>query len=192
MKLVWRKVFVVMSLIMVILASGCGRKQETKYQVILRNEFGSDYVIYDIAEGAKIDLLEDDPEKEGYLFLGWFYGDELWDFDNDVITEDTIIDARFEPIVYDINYHINGGTLKPDSPLTFTIENDSIVLEDPEKEGYQFAGWYLSESSMEELFFVRISTRAQDMDVYALWEPNEYAIDYYLTYPVNRKLRILL
>ena len=38
-----------------------------------------------------------DPEKEGYNFIGWYKGDELYSFDNNVV-EDLTLEAKFEAI----------------------------------------------------------------------------------------------
>ena len=38
------------------------------------------------------------PEREGYEFVGWFNGDKEWDIDNDIVTSDLVLIARWKPI----------------------------------------------------------------------------------------------
>ncbi len=46
-----------------------------------------------IEEGKKIEYFE--PKREGYTFIGWFNGDEKFDF-NTYINDDIILTARYE------------------------------------------------------------------------------------------------
>lgn len=41
--------------------------------------------------------------------------------------------------IYKINYELNGGTA--DNPVFYTTYSDSIILNEPKKEGYTFIGW---------------------------------------------------
>ena len=50
--------------------------------------------------------------------------------------------AKFEPTQYDINYHLNGGENSQTNISTYTIESDKIILENPNKTNFGFAGWY--------------------------------------------------
>ena len=83
-----------------------------------------------------------DPEIDGYDFDGWKLEDGT-DFDPNTtkITDDTTIVPKFTPKTYTISYDLNGGTLKNENPASFTIESNDIVLNNPTKEGYIFAGW---------------------------------------------------
>ena len=48
-----------------------------------------------ILNGNKIDEPTE-PERTGYSFMGWFYNNKLWDFDNDVISGETLLTAMWE------------------------------------------------------------------------------------------------
>ena len=51
---------------------------------------------------------------------------------------------------YTINYDLDGGTVSPDNPMSYTIESADIKLTQPTKLGYEFAGWnFDSEISLE-------------------------------------------
>lgn len=81
-----------------------------------------------------------DPVKEDYVFIGWYYNDELFDF-NTKIDKDITLIAKF----------------KQDENKTFTVTfTDTDIVEkvklnqtvtkpnDPTKEGYRFEGWYIN------------------------------------------------
>lgn len=87
----------------------------------------------------KIGALET-PEKEGYAFVGWETPNgEILDA-NTPITKDTVVKAKFNLIDYNIHYNLNGGTVDPENPTTYTIE-DEITLVNPTRLGYTFSGW---------------------------------------------------
>ena len=39
-----------------------------------------------------------DPEKDDYRFIGWFYGDKKWDFDNDTVSNNITLTANWENV----------------------------------------------------------------------------------------------
>jgi len=79
------------------------------------------------------------PEKRGYNFLGWYNGDQEYDFDK-AVEEDVNLTAKYEIINYDINFELNGGVALL-NPITYNVETDSITLNNPVKPGYSFTGW---------------------------------------------------
>ena len=64
---------------------------------------------------------------------------------NSFLTEsdnaDVVFVARWSPIQYDIMYNLKGGTNSPNNPVTYTIESNTITLENPTREGYDFIAW---------------------------------------------------
>ena len=74
-------------------------QQGTRYTVTFDTDGGS--VVEDILvnEGGKIQK-PNDPEKSSrdgeYEFVCWLYNGEEWDFDNDVVTEDITLVAKWE------------------------------------------------------------------------------------------------
>lgn len=55
----------------------------------------------------------------------------------------TTVSAVFEPIPYQIVYHLDGGALKAgeSNPDFYTIESGEIILNNPVRSGYRFIGW---------------------------------------------------
>ena len=77
--------------------------------------------------------IPNSPERRGYTFDKWNY-----DFSTP-ITKDTIINAKWNIITYNIFYNLNGGTIDGKNPTTYTVE-DEITLIKPTKRGYN-ANW---------------------------------------------------
>lgn len=78
-----------------------------------------------------------DPQKEGYDFLGWYRGDELFDF-SAAIQEDVTLTAKWEIKHFTV-------TFKGEGIETFTQSVDwggkATLPEAPVREGYTFVGW---------------------------------------------------
>ena len=72
-------------------------------------------------------------ERAGYTFSGF-------DIDLSTITTNTKVYAKWDIINYNINYDLDGGVNNPLNPLTYTIE-DEVILLNPSKKGYTFTGW---------------------------------------------------
>lgn len=62
----------------------------------------------DITYGTLI-TLPDEPQKQGYHFLGWYLGDELFDEDT-IIESDILLVAHFEIDEYTITFDLGDGT----------------------------------------------------------------------------------
>ena len=120
------------------------------------------------------------PTKRGYTFTGWKERGktELFDFDTEII-QDTYLVAEWKPIIYRINYVLDGGENHPQNPSTYT-RDDTVVFRDPSKTGYNFGGWF-----EDTAFTTGISTfsdRSGDVTVYAKWIPRDdtaYSVQHY-------------
>lgn len=83
-----------------------------------------------------------DPTKDGYVFEGWYYNDEKFDFSTK-ITEDITLEARWtseSAKTWTVSFNTNGGN-KIDA---LTVEDGKTLtnLPNPTKNGYTFEGWY--------------------------------------------------
>ena len=117
-------------------------------------------------EDAEIVLVE--PTKAGYDFAGWTPSDTI----PAGSTGNKVFDATWTPTVYTITYNLDGGTNNVANPDTYTIEGADIVLADPVKTGYDFAGWTPSDT---------ISAGSMGNKVFdAAWTPTVYTITYNL------------
>ncbi|HQN92530.1 MAG TPA: leucine-rich repeat protein [Prolixibacteraceae bacterium] len=120
--------------------------------------------------------------QNGYNFLGW-YSDSNFSNKIESLTAgskgDTILYARWESIIYDIDYVLNGGINSPRNPASYTIESNVISLQSASKHGYTFEGWFTDESLSQPATSIP-SGSTGDKTFYAKWILGTYAIDYVL------------
>jgi uncharacterized repeat protein (TIGR02543 family) len=89
--------------------------------------------------GAAVTMA--DPVKTGYMFAGW--NPEL---PGTFPAEDATYTAKWtREGDYSITYVLDGGTNSMANPAGYNVETATIILADPTKTGYAFAGWYSSE-----------------------------------------------
>lgn len=126
-----------------------------------------------VKEGQKLESLAV-LEREGYTFIGWYKDEaltEAFDIENDVITSDITLYAKWEEIIvvpdeFTVNFETNGGS-KVDS---VTVESGSKLehIDHPSKDGYYFAGWYKDEA-LTEMWDFNTDTVTADTTLYAKW-----------------------
>lgn len=114
-------------------------KWETIYSV--KFDTGTECKIDEIkVESGKLVSQPDYPVREGYYFSGWYYQNELWDFSDSIVTENIVLIAKWEPRQYFIEYQ-NLENSKNNNPRYYTIESETIVLNSPVHQYYEFLGW---------------------------------------------------
>ena len=88
--------------------------------------------------------------RAGYTFAGWFDEDgNKYETVSGSTQKDVSLTAKWNVVSYAINYEYDGGT-RVDNPTSYTIE-DEIVLIAPEKDGYDFDGWFNGENKTEKI-----------------------------------------
>jgi uncharacterized repeat protein (TIGR02543 family) len=112
------------------------------------------------------------PSRTGYDFNGWDEGNEIAVGS----TGDKIFTAQWSVINYTINYELNGGVNSDENSATYTVE-DVIVLQNPSRTGYDFAGWAEGDS-------IKIGSTG-DKTFTAQWSVITYVISYELNNGVN-------
>ncbi len=109
------------------------------------------------------------PTKEGYTFEGWL------DENEKAITEiakgsigDMKLYADWTVEVYAITYVLDGGEMPEgvSNPATYTVEDETITLNNPARNGYKFGGWVDEKGNViKEIAKGSIG----DMKLYADW-----------------------
>ena len=114
-----------------------------KYNITISPGNGSEPIVKEVTYGQKIGDLPADPSKDGYTFDKWVdeKGNEVTK--DTVITKEISVIASYNLVTYNISYDLDDGSLPSgkSNPETYTIESQSISLNNPEKRGYIFAGW---------------------------------------------------
>ncbi|MDE7185143.1 MAG: InlB B-repeat-containing protein, partial [Lachnospiraceae bacterium] len=116
-----------------------------------------------IEEGDSAAAPAQPDAEDGYRF-------EKWDGDYTNVQKSLDIKAVFSPIVYHIDYELNGAVDVGGNPDTYTIESAEISLEAPRhgNTNLAFSGWYC-----DKMFQKRITSIKQgstgNLTVYAKW-----------------------
>ena len=114
----------------------------------------------------------------GYIFNGWFdsvtkeaftFGFEMPD-----TSEPYVIFGKWTAIIYTVTYNLNDGINSPNNPQEFTVE-DSIPLEAPNREGFDFEGW-----DSESVTVSNVGGTVSNLELTARWTLKEFDINYNL------------
>ncbi len=123
--------------------------------------------------------------NDGYKFVGWYLDSEYTTeiTSTQGYTEDLTLYAKWESSAYSIIYELNGGTNYEDNPSEYYYSTtDSIQLNDPERVGYDFAGWYTTATFDDDTKVTEIAKGSiGEKTLYAKWTP----ITYYITYDLD-------
>jgi len=127
------------------------------------------------------------PSKNGAKFAGWYCDKEL----KTKITElptgsagDTILFAKWDLEVFDIQYVLDGGTNHFANPTQYTIESSQINFEYPSKNGETFDGWYSDKELTHKITGIPTGSTG-NKTVYAKWKLDVFNIRYELNEGTN-------
>jgi len=138
------------------------KKQKT-YQIIYEvdeNNPSSNYTIqFNENETVKLDI----PQKEGYIFVGWYQDKTLV---TSITNQNYCLKAKWKK-VYTIEYELNGGKLEDSYPTTF-IEDEKVDLPIPVRSGYTFMGWYQDETLITSVINQSYHLNAKWKKVYTI------------------------
>ena len=153
--------------------AACERQQFT---VSFDSQGGSEVAPILVLYDEPIEKPEN-PTKEGYSFDGWYLEENLataYDF-KFLVREDFTLYAKWKINSYVFKFETNGGTLldeKDEEISTITVEYLGSVtapLSDPEKDGYEFEGWYADSQFTKPFDFEDFKMPAKDTTIYAKW-----------------------
>ncbi len=113
-----------------------------------------------------------DLSKTGYVFEGWYNGEEKVTEIAKGTTGDITLTAKWSVIGYDITYHNVDGATNSNS-ATYDVEDQPLALSDASKDGYRFLGWYTDAAFTNKVSEIAIGTTG-DINLYAKWELIEY------------------
>ncbi|MGE7945808.1 InlB B-repeat-containing protein [Lysinibacillus sp. NPDC093688] len=109
------------------------------------------------------------PEKEGFIFAGWYRDKELttaWDFAKDEVTSNTILYAKWTKDNYIVTFNTNGGSKVSSQTVGYKelVKTPSISV----TEGYTFAGWYNDKELTKAWNFAK-DVVTENLTLYARW-----------------------
>lgn len=160
------------------------------YSVVFDNQSGSDTPATATVTYGQKPATVTLPTKTGYDFKGYYTaadgggtqyytsagaGAAAWAID---AAAATTLYASWALHEYGISYALNGGTNATANPSGYTMESDTITLQEPTKAGYTFTGW--SGTGITGISKnVTIPKGSQENKSYeANWEKNQYAVIY--------------
>ena len=139
--------------------------------------------------GSKVDTLEvtenslipkpADPTKAGHTFGGWYKEGaltNLWNFDTEVVTADLTLYAKWLPKEFTVKFNLNGGDGDIDNQ--FVLYGGYVEEpEEPERDDYEFDGWYTSKDFSTEWNFDSNKV-TKNTTLYAKWLSNEVTVNF--------------
>ena len=134
------------------------------YTVTFQSEGGSE-VASQIRANTPADQPAD-PTKEGYTFIGWYKGEEKWNF-ADAVTEAMTLTAKWQLNQYTITFDTAGGSEVP----SITQDYGTAITPPaaPTRTGYTFAGWDRESPT---------TMPAENITLTARWTVNQYTITF--------------
>ena len=148
-----------------------------RYKVVFNAQGGSEAKDGDLkTQEVKYDTNAKEPtapQRKGYKFEYWYYkedGKEIkFDFENNIESNVELF-AKWTVKRYTVTYELDGGKNSEDNPEIYTIEREE-KFKNPEKEGYQFKGWYEDENYEKSIESTK--NKIGDIKIYAKWEKIE-------------------
>lgn len=111
-----------------------------------------------------------EPTRTGHTFAGWYKDEALtepWDFENDVVTGEMVLFAKWDLNSYTVSFDSRGGSAV--ESITAYYNSTIIAPQDPVREGYIFTGWFKDEDLADPWDFENDRV-TEDITLYAGWK----------------------
>ena len=156
------------------------------YSVSYENEKGDVPDTLLTTEGAVLTTIQlPQMTCDGYDFLGWYSGNTKATAGGYAVYDNITLTAKWQLESYPVVYNLNGGTNHAANPSVYTIESSLITLQAPARTGYDFGGWYSSESLSGTAIESIGGGATGAVTLYAKWTPVSYSITYNLNGGTN-------
>lgn len=125
--------------------------------------------------------------SNGYTFLGWYTADDQLYSQvtrlSLVITQDVLLNAKFEITKYFINYY-NTKNCQNNNLNEYTINTPEINLSNLIANGYTFLGWFTKATGGVKITAINTAS-CMNLDLYAHWDIINYNISYIMNGGTN-------
>lgn len=125
---------------------------------------------------ASEDIVLNEPTRDYYTFIGWYNGNEKVEVIKKGSHGNIILQAQWQATEYSIAYY--GANDTTDYVTSYTVEDENIVLQKPQKDFYKFDGWYSSQDLSGDAMSEICTSAPQNYSLYAKFTPIEYYISY--------------
>ena len=148
-----------------------------RYRISFESNGGSEVSPIEGMFGEEIEA-PDIPEKDDYKFAGWYKDEQLTNLYSFSVmpSENITLYAKWTKDENVIRYVMGGGENNPSNPTTY-VKGVEIELNNPEREGYTFGGWYIDENLTNKIEKITKSMNG-DITLYAKWIANKYTITF--------------
>ncbi|MDR0524137.1 MAG: InlB B-repeat-containing protein [Candidatus Methanoplasma sp.] len=149
--------------------------QPPTYRVTLELGDGTKVEITGVGAGAKLPAPPN-PARAGHTFEGWYKDSAFgarWNFDEDRVTADTVLYAKWRIDTYDVSFDTQGGPAVRGT----TAEYGSTIAapDDPVWEGRTFVAWYRESDCVREWIFDSDAVTGPTV-LYAKWDKATYTV----------------
>ena len=127
--------FLALCLALMLTFASCGNNVTVKFDT----QGGTQIDNVVVEKGEKVSK-PNDPEKVGYTFDGWFSNNEEWSFEDNIISMNTTIIAKWTPLEYTLTFDSTDI-----SPITYTAEDTVSLPNIIAPSGCAFVGWFEDE-----------------------------------------------
>lgn len=115
--------------------------------------------------------LPDDPVKEGYTFVGWFYDSDFTvPYQGEPIYDTTELFAKFEINKFTVTFNSDGGSSVESQKVNW---NTAVTLTTPTREEYAFKGWFMSDGTQYTNQPIK-----ENITLTAHWERNVFNVTF--------------
>lgn len=147
---------------------------------------GTDPVVVSTIYQGKVTEPEK-PTREGYDFTGWYVitdSSRLWDFANDIVTEETELRAGWEAKEYNVVFDLQAGS-GGDSNVKAYYDRTLESIAVPARNGYQFLGYFDADgkqyynadgSGAVAWDKAELPEGVEYFTLYAKWQANNYEV----------------
>ena len=152
--------------------------KQNKYVVKYNTEGGNEIPDTNATYDVEFDLPI--PEKTGYTFVGWYFGDEEKTIGKNLTTTGSItLVARWDANKYTVEYDINGGIFSDGSENIYEATYDkSFNLPEASRSWYTFMGWFDENGDRVEIGKNLVTESDGSIKLTAVWELKTYEIIY--------------
>ena len=164
-----------MVLLAVILIVSCNGNPDipVMHKVTFDFDNGSDAEVKEVKDSEKI-ARPDAPTKTGYTFLGWYDGDETFDFDT-AVRKDYSLKAKWKIQTFTVSFDVNGGTGEySNQTINYGEKMDATKVSDPTMEGHNFLGWYDGDNKVD----IAALEIKKDYALKAKWDIETFSVSF--------------
>ena len=121
-------------------------EEQKQFFTVTFDTNGGSGIVSQKIENGKTAARPEEPYRERYNFIGWFLGDNKFDFST-TITSDITLKAKWDGQVFIVSFDSDGGTEINDQYI-YKYEY-AIEPTNPKKDSCIFAGWFIDDTKFD-------------------------------------------